>query len=71
IASLIPEQDDLGRDMALFDYFEDFGGVFGLFLAGILAAIAFPLVFAARGLIFLAIFGLIKMLPKHLEGHTK
>ncbi|MFH1780125.1 MAG: MFS transporter [Candidatus Micrarchaeota archaeon] len=70
ISSLIPNKENVGRDVTLFDYFADLGKAAGLFIGGILATISFSTVFAARGIIFIAIYLLLRTLPKHLESQV-
>jgi hypothetical protein len=48
LSSLIAHKENLGRDIAVFGYFHLIGMVFGLLVAGPLAAISFSLVFLAR-----------------------
>ena len=49
LSSLLSHRENLGRDIAVFGYFHTIGMIFGLFVAGPLAAISFSLVFLARG----------------------
>ncbi len=48
LSSIIAHKENLGRDIAVFGYFHLIGMVFGLLVAGPLAAISFSAVFLAR-----------------------
>lgn len=70
LSSLIAHKENLGRDIAVFGYFNIMGAVFGLFIAGPLAAASFSYVFLARAA-GLAIPALIALKFIHLNEHAK
>jgi MFS family permease len=54
ISTLLPEQENMGRDISIFGFANTMGAIAASFLGGILAEMSFGYVFAARALSILA-----------------
>lgn len=54
ISTMLPEQENMGRDVSIFGFANTLGAIAASFLGGVLAAMSFGYVFAARAIAILA-----------------